>query len=108
MFADLQTDFNLSYILTHKLNQDAVENIFCQIRSRGGLNDHPTPRLRAIILGKTDIVQNNTKTVERTNDEHYIVCQVLRRSGIEVAILSAQTHSSSISSCSSDHLVVSG
>lgn len=117
MFINLQTDFSLSYILTHKLNQDALENLFFQIRSRGRLNDHPTPldslnRLRVIILDKTDIVQNNTNTVERTSDEHYIVGQVLRRSGIEAAVPSPQTQesdgdSSSISSWSSDHLAVS-
>jgi hypothetical protein len=113
MFVDLQTDFNLS---SHKVNQDALENLFSKIRTRGGLNDHPTPldalnRLRIIILGKTDILQSNTNTVERTDDEHYIVGKVLRRSGIELAIPSAQISesdgdSSSRSSLSSGHLVV--
>lgn len=47
----------VNYILTIKLNQDILENLFSQIRTRGGLNDHPTPlhaihRLRMIILGK--------------------------------------------------------
>lgn len=48
---------NLKYLLTSKVNQDALENLFSQLRSRGGLNDHPSPlnalhMLRMIILGK--------------------------------------------------------
>lgn len=31
----------LNYLLTTKINQDALENLFSQLRSRGGLNDHP-------------------------------------------------------------------
>jgi len=47
----------LKYLLTSKINQDALENLFSQLRSRGGLNDHPSPlnalfRIRLIILGK--------------------------------------------------------
>lgn len=30
----------LKYLLTSKTNQDALENLFSQLRSRGGLNDH--------------------------------------------------------------------
>lgn len=45
----------LKYILSSKVNQDALENLFSQLRTRGGLNDHPSPlnalyRLRIRIL----------------------------------------------------------
>ena len=45
------------YILTAKLNTDLTENSFTRFRTRGGLNDHPSPlnafyRLRMIILGR--------------------------------------------------------
>lgn len=48
--------YDMSYILTSRLNQDILENFFGAIRSKGGLNDHPTPkdvkyRLRKYILG---------------------------------------------------------
>lgn len=33
----------LKYILSSKVNQDAIENLFSQLRTRGGLNDHPFP-----------------------------------------------------------------
>jgi len=39
------------------VNQDSLESFFSLIRSRGGLNDHPTTlnalyRIRIIVLGK--------------------------------------------------------
>ncbi|KAE9543773.1 hypothetical protein AGLY_002003 [Aphis glycines] len=42
--------------LSSKINQDALGNLFSQLRSRGGLNDHPSPlnalfRIHLIILG---------------------------------------------------------
>ena len=40
---DILKDNGLNYLLTSKINQDALENLFCQLRSRGGLNDHPSP-----------------------------------------------------------------
>ncbi|KAG5874240.1 hypothetical protein JTB14_030468 [Gonioctena quinquepunctata] len=47
----------INFILTSKLNRNAVENLFGQLRSRGGLDYHPTPmnllyRLRMVVLGK--------------------------------------------------------
>ncbi|CAI6371651.1 unnamed protein product [Macrosiphum euphorbiae] len=36
-------EYGPNYLLTSKINQDALENLFSQVRSRGGLNDHPTP-----------------------------------------------------------------
>lgn len=58
LYCDLKNKYNTSYILTSKLKQDALENLLCEIRSRSGLNDHPTLlnalcRFRMIILGKS-------------------------------------------------------
>lgn len=49
--------YGMKYILTCRLNQDIVENLFGTMRSKGGLDDRPTPkqfkyRLRKYILGK--------------------------------------------------------
>jgi len=49
----------LKYILTSRVNQDALENLFSQLQTRGGLNDHLSPsnalyRLHMIILGKSN------------------------------------------------------
>jgi hypothetical protein len=54
---DMNERYGLSYILTHKVNQDSLENFFSQIRTCGGLDDHPTPlnalyRIRLIILAR--------------------------------------------------------
>lgn len=67
--------FNMKYILTRRLNQDALESFFSQLRTRGGLNDHPTPlnalyRIRMMILGKTPgLVVAHTNTIDTEQDE---------------------------------------
>lgn len=80
---------NVEYILTHKLNQDCLEIFFSQIRTRGGLNDHPTPintlnRIRMIVAGKSPgVVQAGQNPLD--NDiasEEYIVSDVLKTAGI--------------------------
>lgn len=48
--------YNINYLVTNRLNQDVLEHFFGAMRSKGGLNDHPTPkefkyRLRKYILG---------------------------------------------------------
>lgn len=37
-----KSDLEVSYFLTHKINQDSLENFFSQIRGRGGFNRHPS------------------------------------------------------------------
>lgn len=49
--------FQIKYILTRRLNQDILENLFSYLRSMGAGYDHPTPveirnRLKWYILGK--------------------------------------------------------
>lgn len=41
--AEMKKKFNFNYLLTHRLNQDCLENMFSQMRYRNGANDHPTP-----------------------------------------------------------------
>lgn len=38
LFKDLMEKYDISYILTHRLNQDSLESLFSIVRSRGGLN----------------------------------------------------------------------
>ncbi|KAG5875729.1 hypothetical protein JTB14_007663 [Gonioctena quinquepunctata] len=60
LFDDMNQTFSASYILTHRLNQDF------QVRSGGGVYDHPSPldilsRVRMIILGKNPgILESHT------------------------------------------------
>lgn len=56
LFDYAKQNSNVEYICTHWLNQDVLEHLFGAIRSKGGLNDHPSPkefkyRLRKYILG---------------------------------------------------------
>lgn len=51
------SDFPITYLITYRLNQDLLENLFSFLRSIGCANDHPTPldfkyRLKRYILGK--------------------------------------------------------
>lgn len=56
----MEEHFGYKYLLTHRLNQDCLENYFCQMRGRNvrvGFNDHPTPsecmnNMKWIILGE--------------------------------------------------------
>ena len=75
-------DGSLKYILTHRLNQDLLENLFSRLRGLGGANDHPGPvlamrRLRILQLSKcvnAEILVNNPsvkiqgKTIDYNQD----------------------------------------
>lgn len=55
LYDDL-TRQNIEFILTSRLNQDALENMFSQVRAMGRTHDHPSPvefryRLRLLLLG---------------------------------------------------------
>lgn len=77
-------EHKLTYLLTSKINQDALENLFSQLRSRGGLNDHPTPlnalyRLRMIILGKNPGVVSTSSNTSDSNQEEYMVSKTFEQ-----------------------------
>ena len=82
----LKSAYLVNYILTHRLNQDCLENVFSQIRGMGRLHYHPNPvefryRLRALLISKSqgkvmssncadgDYVQNcvSATVLEQTN-----------------------------------------
>lgn len=72
LYYDLKKKFNseMSYVITSRLNQDVVENLFSYIRSMGATNDRPTAldiryRLRWYILGKhsTDFFTQGSNTI---------------------------------------------
>lgn len=68
LFQYLKEKFDITYILTSRLNQDVLEQLFSNLRSKGGSNDHPNAldfqhRLKWYILGKCneDILTGNTQ-----------------------------------------------
>lgn len=65
LYSELKNE-GISYLLTARLNQDALENVFSQIRALGGNRSHPTSvdtinRIRTICLSKNahTIVSNS-------------------------------------------------
>jgi len=80
---------NLKYLLTSKINQDALENLFSQLRSRGGLNDHPSPlnalhRLRMIILGKNPGIVSSSSNTADQNQEEFLVAAAFKQVDLNV------------------------
>ena len=43
LWTELRNNHGLDFLLSRRLNQDSVENMFSEVRQRGGNNDHPTP-----------------------------------------------------------------
>ncbi|CAG7722591.1 unnamed protein product [Allacma fusca] len=75
--------YDVKYILSSRLNQDCLENLFSRIRSAGGSNPHPTPpefrfRLRLLILGSKTRAPKNANTEEDQDDINYISADLLR------------------------------
>lgn len=73
----------LSYLLTSKINQDALENLFSQIRTKGGFNDHPSPlneiyRLRMIILSKNPGITSYHSNTTDDNKEEFLVAKAVK------------------------------
>lgn len=80
---------NLKYLLTSKIKQDALENLFSQLRSCGGLNDHPSPlnaldMLRMIILGKNPGIVTCSSNTTDQNQEEFLVATAFKQAGINV------------------------
>lgn len=73
----MNESFDLKYILTHRLNQDCLENFFTQVRGKNITSDHPTPveclyTVRTIILGKNPglSVALHSNTIDRDPEEY--------------------------------------
>lgn len=73
----MEEKFNFKYILTHRVNQDCLENFFSQVRGRNGPIDHPSPveclyTIKAIILGKNPGMSRHlhSNTIEQDPEEY--------------------------------------
>ena len=61
----MKIEYPNSYLLTSRLNQDLIENLFGNLRARGAFNDSPTamqirPNLQYAILTNSEKSSNNT------------------------------------------------
>lgn len=77
LFVEMHEKFDYQYILSHRLNQDCLENFYSQVRGRNGANDHPSPeeclsRIRTIILGKNPGISAHlhANTIDKVPDEY--------------------------------------
>ena len=57
LWEELRTHYGVDNLLTSRLNQDSVENLFSIIRSKGGHMDNPNPTQFRQLLRKCMIVQ---------------------------------------------------
>lgn len=80
MFKDLICDENcpIKYLPMHKISQDHIELFFANMRSHGGSNDNPTPRLFEAIYKKclidTELVQTSTGNCIPLKKIHILNC----------------------------------
>ena len=56
--------------MTHRLNQDALENMFGTFRRMGGLYDHPSPlavkhRVKSYLLTRQSPLLGNKRNTEK-------------------------------------------
>lgn len=90
LYSDMKEMVQCKFLLTHRLNQDSLESFFSQIRSRGGLHDHPSPvtaiqRIRLIVLGKNPgFIQDKTNILPTESNEEYLMAKVISSCGISV------------------------
>lgn len=81
----MQTQYGVLFIMTYKLNQDFVENLFAILRLNGGTHDHPSPlkaldRLRLVFLGKNlSQLKRNQNTLNNLVDEEFVMARIYRK-----------------------------
>ncbi|KAB0805345.1 hypothetical protein PPYR_02315 [Photinus pyralis] len=90
LFTDLKERHGISYLLTHRLNQDCLENFFSQLRTKGGLHDHPSPlnaiyRVRMILLGKNPgMVQTHSNVeIPKEMDGEYLMAAAVKQAQLK-------------------------
>jgi hypothetical protein len=87
----MQEQLNATYLCTHRLNQDCLENFFFQLRSRGGADDHPSPlnalyRIRMIILGKNPGILSSHVNTQEVEPQEYLSAKVFENAELTVSL----------------------
>ena len=75
-------DENVQYVLTTRLNQDCLENLFSLLRFLGGHGAHPTPiqvmdRIRKICLTKSVNIVLDQANVEQSDQDQFITAEIV-------------------------------
>lgn len=91
LFYNLQTRNELSFILTHRNNQDCLDNFISQVRGKRRFKEHPNPverlyNIRSIILSKSVAVtkQLHANTIDILPDE-YVTSSFRKQSSESIA-----------------------
>ena len=84
LYEELQKTWNVRYILTSRVNQDCVENLFSRIRAFGGPNSHPNSiecknRLKLLLLG-SNVKAGRGSNVDTQESLHYLCSDLLQLS----------------------------
>lgn len=79
----------LNYLLTGKINQDALESLYSQLWTREGLSNHPSLsnpifKLRMIILGKTPGITSDNFNTTNNNKDEFMVAKTLKLVNIKL------------------------
>lgn len=76
LYSDVNSE-KTKFILTHRLNQDCLENFFSQVRGKTRFKEHPNTveclyNIRSIILGRNPTVtkQLHGNTIDKLPDEY--------------------------------------
>jgi hypothetical protein len=92
LFIEMRAKYDCKYILTHRVNQNCIENFFSQVRNMGGLHDHPSPlqsiyRIRLIVLGKNPGVIQDRQNTDSSQEvlEEYLVANVISGAELEIS-----------------------
>jgi len=101
IWSALKSEYNISFLLTSRLNQDSLENLFSIIRGRGGHRDNPGP-VHFQSAFKQVIVQNMFMPAASANcraeDEGDCVLSV-DDFAVSPILLNDQAHSSPSAAC---------
>lgn len=71
----LKKDYNISFVMTYKLNQDVLEHFFAYMRQLGGRYEHPSPvsvkhRVRSYLVGKKSSLMGDKYNILQENKEN--------------------------------------
>ena len=74
-YSYMKENYPVSYVLTSRLNQDFIENLFSRLRGIGGTHDHPNctealDRLRLLMVGQDSaiVVERSAVRMEQDNE----------------------------------------
>ena len=86
LYVELKSVYNVRYILTSRLNQDLLENLFSQVRGAGAFYDHPSPvsvkhRLKTLLIGAKSSIFTTTAvaTDDHASSEYTVTSELFRR-----------------------------